>query len=358
MYRPIPKKDQNKPNPVKGRCALIRSILTREGFGQVLEQKMVLKFVKENIAHRDKGVRNDITELAKDIYLIIGAQKMNAFVKELSKPQQETLQKSFKDADAEQKSGKHDKFQNDLKAKHANDITKHAVEMQQRIDYEASVKLGGPPKSSQTIGAAGGASSGAGGGAGGVLDHKNQPSAIKARGKSPPKKMHSPLKHKTKEPVDEPNQRTGDTSFDNKEEEEDDEGFCQFCGEENPEFTEELLELHFWQSCPVLTACALCEEIVEVPTLVEHMLEECERKEEMKQCDRCKQAIKVSEHKAHVKAKKCTEAKGENVVPCPLCKELLQAEALDENEPNGPTQVAWREHLTKHCRANSRIQVE
>jgi len=52
--------------------------------------------------------------------------------------------------------------------------------------------------------------------------------------------------------------------------------FCQFCGLEDPALSEEKLDLHYWQECPMLTSCKLCEQVIEIATLNEHLLSECE----------------------------------------------------------------------------------
>jgi hypothetical protein len=47
----------------------------------------------------------------------------------------------------------------------------------------------------------------------------------------------------------------------------DQEGVCQFCGGCGPHATEAQLDLHYWQACPLLTACPRCQQIVEIATL-------------------------------------------------------------------------------------------
>lgn len=36
---------------------------------------------------------------------------------------------------------------------------------------------------------------------------------------------------------------------------------CIFCGEKNPSFTEEGLDLHYWKNCPMLKRCANCKQV-------------------------------------------------------------------------------------------------
>jgi len=122
-------------------------------------------------------------------------------------------------------------------------------------------------------------------------------------------------------------------------------GFCQFCGVEDPSFTEEKLDMHYWQSCPMLTSCAQCEQVIEIPTINEHLLEECEVQGTYKQCKNCKEPIAVNVYDSHVQAKNCKRAlpatKGSR---CPLCKKDI-----------APGEEGWRKHLLEEgCPKNPR----
>lgn len=55
---------------------------------------------------------------------------------------------------------------------------------------------------------------------------------------------------------------------------------CQFCLRQDPGFTEQALDMHFWRECPMLTECALCEQVVEIRRFRAHLLEECEAQEQ------------------------------------------------------------------------------
>ncbi|CAE7780716.1 Cep104 [Symbiodinium necroappetens] len=52
--------------------------------------------------------------------------------------------------------------------------------------------------------------------------------------------------------------------------------FCQFCGREDPNFTLAALDIHYWRECPMLTACKLCEQVIEISRMHWHLMEECE----------------------------------------------------------------------------------
>eukprot|EP00928_Gymnodinium_smaydae_P012291 TRINITY_DN14465_c0_g1_i2.p1 TRINITY_DN14465_c0_g1~~TRINITY_DN14465_c0_g1_i2.p1 ORF type:complete len:391 (-),score=78.50 TRINITY_DN14465_c0_g1_i2:115-1287(-) len=51
---------------------------------------------------------------------------------------------------------------------------------------------------------------------------------------------------------------------------------CQFCGRQDPTFTPEALDVHYWRECPMLTQCELCQQVIEISTLRAHLMEECE----------------------------------------------------------------------------------
>jgi hypothetical protein len=60
---------------------------------------------------------------------------------------------------------------------------------------------------------------------------------------------------------------------------------CMFCGLQNSIWTEAELDLHYWKDCPLLIPCPSCAQIVEIAGLPEHLLDECESKQEYIACD-------------------------------------------------------------------------
>jgi centrosomal protein CEP104 len=48
------------------------------------------------------------------------------------------------------------------------------------------------------------------------------------------------------------------------------------------------MDLHLFKECVMLSPCPHCEQVVEIPTLRDHMLTECDKKDILKQCPRCK----------------------------------------------------------------------
>ncbi|XP_042739304.1 centrosomal protein of 104 kDa isoform X1 [Lagopus leucura] len=121
---------------------------------------------------------------------------------------------------------------------------------------------------------------------------------------------------------------------------------CIFCGERNESFTEEGLDLHYWKRCPMLTRCEHCKQVVEIASLTEHLLTECDKKDSFGKCQRCSEAFPKDELPKHVKSRTCNAAKPENVANhCPLCHDNFS-----------PGEEAWKSHLmgTDGCAMNLR----
>lgn len=110
---------------------------------------------------------------------------------------------------------------------------------------------------------------------------------------------------------------------------------CIFCGERNEAFTGEGLDLHYWKFCLMLTRCGHCQQVVEISSLTEHLLTECDKKDEFGKCYRCSEAVLQTELPGHIKANDCNPAKPEKLASrCPLCHENFS-----------PGEEAWRAHL-------------
>ncbi|NXJ92107.1 CE104 protein, partial [Corythaixoides concolor] len=121
---------------------------------------------------------------------------------------------------------------------------------------------------------------------------------------------------------------------------------CIFCGERDESFTAEGLDLHYWKYCPVLTRCEHCKQIVEIASLTEHLLTDCDKKDSFGKCQRCSEALPKDELPKHIKSKTCNPAKPENVANhCPLCHDNFS-----------PGEEAWKSHLMGNngCKMNQR----
>lgn len=116
---------------------------------------------------------------------------------------------------------------------------------------------------------------------------------------------------------------------------------CMFCGEKNDKFTDEGLEVHYWKDCPMLLKCKNCKQVVEISGLNEHLLVECEAKNQYEKCSRCQEPIQKKNSDSH--RLKCSGKSG--VTKCPLCFQTLSG-----------TEDAWKYHLMKSCSSNPRCK--
>ncbi|XP_069775157.1 centrosomal protein of 104 kDa isoform X2 [Narcine bancroftii] len=124
------------------------------------------------------------------------------------------------------------------------------------------------------------------------------------------------------------------------------ENLCIFCGERNEMFTDEGLDIHYWKHCPMLRRCEHCKQVVEIASLTEHSLTECDKKDSFGKCPRCGEAIAKEDLQEHQKIKSCNAAKPEKIANhCPLCHENFQ-----------PGEEPWKVHLMGRdgCKMNPR----
>lgn len=119
---------------------------------------------------------------------------------------------------------------------------------------------------------------------------------------------------------------------------------CIFCGEKNETFTEEMLDMHYWKSCPMLKRCDYCAQVVEISGVNEHLLTECDSSGKFIQCPRCKDAVLKADLEDHFAEKSCQEGfKGPR---CVLCNKTI-----DKGDE------AWSKHLKDDCAPNkARLQ--
>ncbi|OQR81004.1 hypothetical protein ACHHYP_16869 [Achlya hypogyna] len=123
------------------------------------------------------------------------------------------------------------------------------------------------------------------------------------------------------------------------------EGTCPFCDEHSDAFDNERLDQHFWAECPMLTQCKMCGQVIEISTLNEHLLVECELKQNHKECPRCHEAITLKYFNQHVQQNDCDPmpdpSEGNR---CPLCHEDIP-----------PRKRGWKTHLLhEKCPQNPR----
>jgi centrosomal protein CEP104 len=60
---------------------------------------------------------------------------------------------------------------------------------------------------------------------------------------------------------------------------------CMFCQIHDKTWNENDLDVHYWKDCPLLISCPSCAQIVEIAGLPEHLLDECDEKDQYVPCD-------------------------------------------------------------------------
>jgi len=100
--------------------------------------------------------------------------------------------------------------------------------------------------------------------------------------------------------------------------------------------------MHYVNECKLLTFCAFCDQVIEIPFLTQHWITECEKREELRQCQRCKEIVHENDYEAHTVAQKCPP-NPKSKPKCPLCKEGIEEE------------WRWKQHLVvEGCPENPR----
>ncbi|CAM9344575.1 unnamed protein product, partial [Phaeothamnion confervicola] len=123
---------------------------------------------------------------------------------------------------------------------------------------------------------------------------------------------------------------------------------CQFCGVHDPDFTEEALDLHYWQHCAMLMGCNECGQVVEVVALTEHLLDECPQRAQYVQCPVSGMAVRRADMAGWTASKSCRPPGPAGPgSACPLCFNDVAA-AADED--------SWKSHLMESCPRNPRRQ--
>jgi centrosomal protein CEP104 len=118
---------------------------------------------------------------------------------------------------------------------------------------------------------------------------------------------------------------------------------CNFCGRFDENFNQESIDIHYWKECPMLTTCWECEQVVEVSTLNEHLIEECQNSDKYKECTKCVTVLLKEDYPGHY----CLKPKPSNAAKCPLCTSIIYPVNIQ----------GWREHLMQDgCSGSNRLQ--
>ncbi|KAG7376677.1 hypothetical protein PHYPSEUDO_012923 [Phytophthora pseudosyringae] len=130
-----------------------------------------------------------------------------------------------------------------------------------------------------------------------------------------------------------------------EDEESVDEYTCPFCGVVDEKFDSDYLDQHFWASCKMLTPCKMCGQVIEIATLNEHLLTECEMQQNHRECPRCGEAITAKFYERHVSLNDCPpRAPLNRANRCPLCHDDI-----------APGKKGWQRHLVAEgCPTNPR----
>jgi len=136
-----------------------------------------------------------------------------------------------------------------------------------------------------------------------------------------------------------------DDAADSEDEDSVDEYTCPFCGVVDEKFDSDYLDQHFWASCKMLTPCKMCGQVIEISTLNEHLLTECEMQQNHRECPRCGEAITAKFYERHVSLNDCPpRAPLNHANRCPLCHDDI-----------APGKKGWRRHLIEEgCPNNPR----
>ena len=72
---------------------------------------------------------------------------------------------------------------------------------------------------------------------------------------------------------------------------------CEFCdeivtmadaaGAIDVETINDALDIHYIETCKMLTSCVACDKVIEIARLSDHMVQECEHRDKVKKCPRC-----------------------------------------------------------------------
>ena len=92
----------------------------------------------------------------------------------------------------------------------------------------------------------------------------------------------------------------------------------------------------------MLAQCWECGQVIEISTLNDHLLEECERSEDYKLCTKCKGVFRLDEFNNH----ECIRPRPNGAVKCQLCRE-----SVFPNNEGG-----WKKHVIEEkCSGNPRL---
>ncbi|XP_073821254.1 centrosomal protein of 104 kDa [Musca autumnalis] len=120
---------------------------------------------------------------------------------------------------------------------------------------------------------------------------------------------------------------------------------CPFCDWSSQSGDPSQLDRHYWKSCPFLTKCPQCSQVLEVAALNYHLTKECEVKDNYIMCERCTESVHKQLYDLHQMEDYCRELKT-GAARCPLCHDDVHL----------PLDGGWKLHLlsASGCPGNTR----
>ncbi|KAH8249202.1 hypothetical protein KR032_007184 [Drosophila birchii] len=109
---------------------------------------------------------------------------------------------------------------------------------------------------------------------------------------------------------------------------------CPFCDWSCAGNDVNQLDRHYWKSCPFLTKCPQCSQVLEVAALNYHLTMECDAKESYVVCARCTESVHKQLYELHQMEDYCRELKT-GAARCPLCHDDVHL----------PQDGGWKLHL-------------
>ncbi|KAH8412862.1 hypothetical protein KR009_006346 [Drosophila setifemur] len=120
---------------------------------------------------------------------------------------------------------------------------------------------------------------------------------------------------------------------------------CPFCDWSCAGSDASQLDRHYWKTCPFLTKCPQCSQVLEVAALNYHLTTECDAKESYVVCARCTESVHKQLYELHQMEDYCRELKT-GAARCPLCHDDVHL----------PQDGGWKLHLLNSagCPGNTR----
>lgn len=297
-----------------GRLSLLAQLVAEFGSNVPLER--ALDFVKAAFDSPNASVRARAADVAREVYRVVEPDSLGWFLEGLKPKQRESLQSVFDEVDAER--SLHGDEEEEALAATPVGGQRPALSEIAEGDEDDARSTGRGLSASRGAGTGSGSRSARGllrtpGAGEGAEDESDAADA--ADGANPLLSSTSKLRGWARRPDAGADGASGADGA----EEAGAEHTCQFCGRHDPSFDDETLDMHFWRDCPMLMPCTMCDQVVEISFLREHLLSECEN------------------------AEAPSEARGIAEGTCPLCAEAVPAD--DEG---------WNDHLLVRARAARR----